>query len=146
MKSTSRYVGSLAVTVALIAACGGDDTNPLQTQVALLQTQVAQPTATVAATPTPGPDRVVGVTWTCTTFFGKGPEQEDKGTFCEWFYSDQYKKQANVNYTPTAGGVRVFIYKIRALVNVRTSVGSVYTAYLDDPPNDIQLGDPWPPR
>jgi hypothetical protein len=39
---------------ALLSACGGsDDTNALKTQVALLQTQMAQPTATATATPSP---------------------------------------------------------------------------------------------
>jgi len=45
-----RYLAVILAAAALVAGCGGgDDTSALKTQVAALQTQVAQPTA--AATP-----------------------------------------------------------------------------------------------
>lgn len=49
-----RYLTLLLVAGGLIAACGrGDETSPLQTQVAALQTQISQPTA--AGSPMPKP-------------------------------------------------------------------------------------------
>jgi hypothetical protein len=99
-----RFILSLAVVGALLSACGGDDTNALQTQVAQLQTQVAQPTATLAATPTPGPDRVVGVTWTCERFsitkVGLVGPVQDSGNICELVFSPNNQGQLYASPTP----------------------------------------------
>lgn len=51
-----RYLTILLAALAFGVGCGGDDdTSALRTQVAALQTQIAQPTATPTPTATPSP-------------------------------------------------------------------------------------------
>ena len=119
------------------AACGGDDTTALRTEVALLQTQVAQP-LTPQPTPRPEPDIVVGLSWRCDIYVVRsGDFQSGVGESCTIRYQPDY---VSVIQKTT------LIQNIVADVTVRTSSGSAYHANVSDPPNRIFIGDEWPPK
>lgn len=137
--SRQTLVLGLTVIILLAPACGGnDDSNLLRTQVALLQTQVAQPTSTPQPTARLEPDLVVGVSWRCDIYVGRsGEAQSGVGESCTIRYQSNYASEIQKT---------MIIQNIVADVTVRTSSGSAYHANVSDPPNRIVIGDSWPPK
>ena len=138
-----RRFASVAIAAAIftIAGCGGSTyaPSPVPTVPGTL------PIATATPTLVP-PDTVVGVTWACEfgAFGSSSPPEKEQGSTCEQEFDAAYQTQIQAEFTPSAGRIKYYIRKVVVTVNVRTAQGTTYTAYLDDPQYDIQLGDPWP--
>ncbi len=120
------WIPALALAALSLAACGGDDSNALKTQVASLQTQVAQA----------GPDRVVGIEWRCTlntveTHGADGCPSNPAGT------------GGSAEVFKTNSGATVM--NRRQELTIRTPSGATYTVNVS-PDTKVALGDAWPPK
>jgi len=115
------WIPSLALAALALAACGGDngDTSALRTQVASLQTQVAQA----------GPDRVVGIERHCQTGSGDNLHPMAVG-LCDAVW-DQVSKT-----NPPLGYLEII---------VRTAQGPTYRIQMPAT-TKVAIGDVWPPH
>lgn len=136
-----RFVGCLALTMA-VAACGGDDGNEqLRARVAELETAVAAPIPTAVPTNVL-PDRVVGVSWECESFTLEGARPSNaQGDICKVLFSPTWCGRQKDSVVPGC----TYVQKVVATVVVRTAEGTSYTVRVDNPLADIALGSVWPP-
>ena len=133
MSRNSRYVGFLVGAAALLVACGGnDDTTVLRTQVAVLQTQAAQPTAP------PVPDRVVGIEWRCTRGAMLEIHEEFRGV-------QACAANEGGSDVLATGGQKITFWNRRQELTVRTSFGTSYIVSVSLA-TKVAVGDEWPPK
>lgn len=126
------WLVTLALAVLAAACGGGDDTSELRTQVAALQTQVAQP----------APDRVVGVERHCQSALpGEAnlfsPQHPTAVEVCDVIW-DQI---AQIRTAPS-GAFAVWRY---LEIIVRTQEGTIYHVQVPAT-TTVALHDEWPPK
>lgn len=140
MTRSAWNVGGVVLLAGLFSTGAGcsedDDIGPLQTQVAALETRMAQPTATPHSTPTPEPDRIVGVEWKCTLI------ATGDGETRTFELSGEPQCEDARGSTPSSG-TSLYMSKDLKVLTVRTAQGLVYIVVVDG--NDpAAIGDPWP--
>ena len=141
---TRRILGTVALVAGIltIASCGDGGTSTLQTQVATLQTRVAQDSL-FQATAAAAPDRVVGIEFVCMEGAATGTQTERWGQLCT-SAGTPFPLYPDESIAILGAPINGTLYNRRQVLTVRTSSGSTYTIAVALT-QQVKLGDPWPP-